>query len=63
MDYKIPLELGVIYEVTYIDGTKIRFKIVGGPNLEAHVINSTDRETSTVASILRNFESIVKINE
>ena len=63
MDFKISLELGPTYEVTYIDGSIIRFRILGGPNAEVHILGSADVESSTVPSLLQNFKSVVKVDE
>ncbi len=60
MNFTISLELGPTYEVTYLDGSRIQFQVIGGPNVEVNVIG---KETATVSSILQNFKSITKIDE
>lgn len=63
MNFSISLELGPKYEVTYLDGSKIIFKVLGGPNTEVFVLDNADGETSTVSAILQNLKSIVKVDE
>lgn len=63
MDFKISLELGPVYEVTYLDGSKIRFQVVGGPNVEARILGRVEDGTITIPSILQNFKSVVRIDE
>lgn len=60
MEPNIQLELGPKYQVTYANGTKIVFRIVGGPNLD--VIVDGDCK-SGLECLLTDFTSITKISD
>lgn len=63
MNFSISLELGPFYEITYMDGSKIKFQVIGGPNAEARVIKGTNTEESAIPSILQNFKSVIRLDE
>lgn len=63
MNFSISLELGPFYEITYIDGSKIKFQVIGGPNAEARVIKDANTEVSAIPSILQNFKSVIRLDD
>lgn len=61
MELNIHLELGPKYQVTYADGAKIVFQIVGGANLDVIVDGKTCQ--SGLERLLTDFTSITKISD
>lgn len=58
----INLELGPYYQVTYTDGSVIKFQVVGGEPLNVQVIDEQDNVVETKPLLLiGNFEKIEKI--
>lgn len=60
MEKTFKIELGVLYEVEYNDGSKLRFHLIGGP--EAFV-KKDDGEWLDVLTILKDVKRINKICE
>lgn len=59
---QIDLELGPYYQVTYTDGSIIKFQVVGGEPLNVRVINEQYKVVETKPLLLiGNIEKIEKL--
>ncbi|MBO4571101.1 MAG: hypothetical protein J5699_04170 [Bacteroidales bacterium] len=64
MELMLHLELGPIYQVTYDNGTVIRYKVIGGKNpVVEQIIDNGDSRILPLSDMLMNFKIIEKITK